>query len=787
MLRHHLRLAVRLLKQNRLYTLIQLLGLAASITTSLLLLRYVGDEWAFDRYHQQADRIFRLTTRVVTPDTDDHVAFSLFVVAPRVQEAYPEVENYVRILPGYHKKAVHYRSKRFKEAHVYAADASVFSLFTYPLVAGNPLTVLAQPGSMVVSQSFARKYFGKEAPLGKTLQVDNQPYQITGLMQDVPAQSDLYVEALLSLEDPQSEMDEWSYTFLLLKPGASAQALEKKLAKFAEEPLFDSYDEDATNLKASYSLEPLAQVHFLPGRLYDQPKGNKTYLCLFSVLAVLLLAVAGINAANLSLAQSLGRSREAGLRKVLGATRRQIRLQAAGETGLLLLGALLLAGLLSLLLLPFFNQLAGKGFTFTTLLFSPSLGILFILLLALAVLLSGYQAFHLNQSDPVKVLKGNPLQSRQGIGTLLVVFQFMAAVTLMSGTLIVASQLRFLQQRDLGLQPARVVVIPLPGTEAVKQRVQAFTQRLTGSSLTEAVSLCDTGGEPGSFLNKDLFLVEQDDRMEEKAVTNFSCDAGYLPLLEINLRTGRNFAHDRPADLAGAYLVNDAFVRWMGWKEPLGKQIEFFGRRGKVIGVVRDFHFASLHQPVSPLIIMYQQRSPEKLLLKTGAGGLLASLAQLQPIWHELLPDYPFEYHSLEDHLAGQYGQEQRAGALFHWGATITIGVACLGLLGMASLSGRRRTKEIGIRKVLGATTGSIVFLLLRGFLLRVLPGILLALPLAWYLGRRWLESFAYRIPSFGSSLAIAAGIAFLLALLITLYHGLRTSQVNPVITIRSE
>jgi putative ABC transport system permease protein len=485
----------------------------------------------------------------------------------------------------------------------------------------------------------------------------------------------------------------------------------------------------------------------------------------------------------------LERCREVGVRKVLGATSRHIVSQLASQIGLLLLAAFLLAGLLGVLLLPFFNQLAGKSFTFYTFFSSPSLGVLFALLLALAVLLSGYQAFHLNQVEPVRVLKGNTQGpgKRMGIGSLLVILQFTGTVTLMSGTLVVTGQLQFLQQRELGLQPDRVLVVSLPQAEAVSRQVQAFGQRLSGSSLVEAISWCDTGGEPGSFMNKDLFLVEQEGQMREKVVTNLSCDADYLPLLDIHLRTGRNFSKDRPADLKGVYLVNEAFVRWMGWKEPLGKQIEFFGQLGEVIGVVKNFHFASLHKRVAPLIILYQQRPPEKLLLKTGTNQLPVALSLVQRIWQELLLNYPLEYSFLEAQLAEQYGQEQRVQALFNWGSALTIGIACLGLLGMASLSSRRRTREMGIRKVFGASRGSIVFLLLKGLLFQVLLGIVLALPLAWTLARRWLESFPYRIPAFGWSLAIAASMAFLLALLITLYHGLTTSRINPAVTLQFE
>jgi putative ABC transport system permease protein len=787
MLRHSLYTALRHLKKNRLYAGIQLLGLALCMTTSLLLLRYATDEWAFDCYHEKADRLFRLTTRVTTGDSDDHVAFSLFVVGPRVQALYPEVEGYARVLPSYHKKAVQYGEKRFNEAHVYAADAAVLSLFTYPLLEGNPRAALAGPGSVVVSQTFARKYFDGQSPLGQTLAVNGAPYRVTGLMRDVPPQSDLYVDALLSLDDPEAELDEWAYTFLLLKPGATAAVLEKKLADFAREPLFDSYDEDASNLKATYYLEPLPVVHFLPGRLYDGPKGNKAYLLLFTTVAVLLLAVAGINSVNLSLAQSLGRSREMGVRRALGATRGQIGGLAAAETGLLLGGATLATGLLTAALLPAFNHVTGKAFTFGATLVSPAAGLLLGLAAVTGLLVGGYQGIVLSRLDPARVLKGGVPGWGRRPGAGWVAAQFAAAVTLTGGALLVHGQLTFLRERPLGFEPAGVLVVAVPKDEAYADGVRAFTTRLRGSAPVLGASLCDTGGEPGSFMNKDLFLVEKDGEMQEKVVTNLDCDAGYLPLLGIGLRSGRNFSADRPADRQEAFLVNEAFVGWMGWKEPLGKRMAYFDRRGRVIGVVRDYHYASFHQQVLPLVITYGGRPPEKVLLKARAGRVGSTLAQARQAWRDLLPDLPFEYAFLPQRIAHQYRDERRVGQLSGWGAGVAVGVASLGLFGMASLSSRRRLREIGIRKVLGAGTGSLVFLLLREFLALVLLGILPALPLAGYLGNRWLETFPYRVGAGWTYPALAGGLALGLAVLTTLYHTLAAIRTNPARTLRTE
>ncbi len=730
--------------------------------------------------------MFRLTTRVATADTDDHVAFSLFVVAPRLQALYPEVEGYARLLPGFHKKAVRYGDKRFNEAHVYAADAAVLSLFTYPLLAGNPRVALAEPGSMVVSQSFACKYFGRQSPLGKTFEVDGAPYRVTGLMRDVPRQSDLFVDALLSLDEPEAELDEWAHTFLLLKPDASAAALEKKLKDFAREPLFDSYDEDASNLQATYYLEPLPEVHFLPGRLYDGPKGNKTYLLVFTTVALLLLAVAGINSVNLSLAQSLGRSREVGVRVALGATRGQIGLLAATETGLLLTGATLAAGLLTAGLLPAFNQVAGKSFTLGTTLGSLSVGLLLGLTGLMWGLISWYQGSYMGRLHPARVLKGEALVWGRP-GAAWVAVQFAAAVTLSGGALLVHGQLSFLRERPLGFQPGGVLVVTAPAGEAYADRVRAFTDHMRGSSMVLGASQCDTGGEPGSFMNKDLFLVEGDGAMQEKVVTNLDCDAAYLPLLGISLRLGRNFSADRPADRLEAFLVNEAFVRWMGWKEPLGKGIEYFGRRGQVIGVVSDYHYASFHQQVLPLVITYGGRPPEKVLLKARPGRVEAALVEARQAWHALLPDLPFQCTLLPDSIAHQYRNERRVGQLSGWGAGVAVGVASLGLFGMASLSSRRRRREIGIRKVLGAGTGSLVFLLLREFLALVLLGILPALPLAGYLGNRWLETFPYRIGASWTYLALAGALALGLALLTTLYHTLSAIRTNPARILRTE
>jgi putative ABC transport system permease protein len=310
---------------------------------------------------------------------------------------------------------------------------------------------------------------------------------------------------------------------------------------------------------------------------------------------------------------------------------------------------------------------------------------------------------------------------------------------------------------------------------------------MRGSSTVLGVSQCDTGGEPGSFMNKDLFLVEGDGTMQEKVVTNLDCDAGYLPLLGIGLRRGRNFSADRPTDRREAFLVNEAFVRWMGWKEPLGKEMAYFDRRGQVIGVVSDYHYASFHHQVLPLVITYGGRPPEKVLLKARAGRVEGTLSQARQAWRDLLPDLPFEYALLPQSIAHQYRNERRVGQLSGWGAGVAVGVASLGLFGMASLSSRRRLREVSIRKVLGAGTGSLVVLLLREFLALVLLGILPALPLAWYLGNRWLETFPYRVGASWTYLVLAGALALGLAVLTTLYHTLSAIRMNPARTLRAE
>jgi putative ABC transport system permease protein len=351
----------------------------------------------------------------------------------------------------------------------------------------------------------------------------------------------------------------------------------------------------------------------------------------------------------------------------------------------------------------------------------------------------------------------------------------------------VHGQLTFLRERPLGFEPADVLVVTTPAGEAYADAVRAFTTRLRGSASVLGASGCDTGGEPGSFMNKDLFLVEADGVMQEKVVTNLDCDAGYLPLLGIGVRRGRNFSADRPTDRQEAFLVNEAFVRWMGWQEPLGKKMAFFDRRGQVIGVVRDYHYASFHQKVLPLVITYGNRAPEKVLLKARAGRVGETLARARQAWRDVLPGLPFEYTFLPQSIAHQYRNERRVGQLSGWGAGVAVAVASLGLFGMASLASRRRVREIGIRKVLGAGPGSLVLLLLREFLALVLLGIVPALPLAGYLGNRWLETFPYRIGASWTYLALAGALALGLALLTTLYHTLSAIRTNPARILRTE
>jgi putative ABC transport system permease protein len=795
MLKNYLLIALRNFRRHRFTTGIHLLGLGLGMCSALLVLVYLQDELGYDRHHRNADRIFRLTTRFKTPDSDIHAAHALVMVGEDLERNFPEIEESVRLLPYQGKLTVRYGEKKFEETRFCYADPSVFRVFTHPFLLGNPKTALAEPDAVVLTRSLAERYFGPgwldDSPVGKMLALNGETFRVTGVLEDLPPQSDLYFEALLPGDE--EVFNDWAFTYVLFRSRQHREGFEPKLARYVREHLLPRFGEDAKSASLTMYLEALRDVHFVRGLLYDTPKGNRAYVYVFSAVLLLLLLIVGSNYVNLSVAQAARRLKEVGVRKVVGAARRQLVVQFISESLLLCTIALGLALGLAGLLLPVFNSLTGKALTLGSIGNGRMMLGVLGLLLGLGVVAGGYPAFYLSAFRPVQAIKGRLRLGKPPLQRVLVVGQFTISIALLSSTLLVYQQMRYVQRFDLGFRKEQVLVVNVTDGEEAGGVAEVLKQQLLAIPGVRGVATGNDGSQPGTDVSKDAFYLEGPEQEKMQVSSNVMVDEGYLDLLGIRLLAGRNFRSNSPSDTRAAFIVNEAMVKLMGWgpapQSALGRKIRspFYGREGVVVGVVRDFHRASLHNRPEPLILMHEPSHPAKVFLALRGGDIAATLASVESVWKELLPGQVFTHTFLDAAFEGQYRHEKRLLGVFAGFTGLTLLVACLGLFALVAFAASERTKEIGIRKVMGATKREILYLMARPFLGLVALALLLASPLAWYAVQQWLEGFAYRINVTPLAFALSGLLVLAVATLTVGYHALRATRIEPANALRYE
>jgi putative ABC transport system permease protein len=793
MLRNYLTIAWRNLIRHKVFSLINVIGLATGMTVCLLIFLYVHDELSFDRYHPQADLIYRLTTRFKTAGSDDGTAGSGVEVGPWLQRTYPEVKEVVRFksLPAV---TIRQHGQLFKETDIYQVDSHVFRMFSYPMLQGDPSKALKGPNSIVLTKKLAEKYFGKDwetrnSSLGKIITLNDQPYQVTGVIEDLPTRTDLKFTALLSWHLTKAELEDWMdpsyYTFLKFDSPEKALSFPQKLAQFDEKQYGQRVNELAGfDLKLVHELQSLTEVHFQQGLYDDTPKGNRTHLRVFSIIAVFILLVACINYVNLYLAQSTRRQKEVGIRKVVGAGRKQLLFQFVGEAVLLTMVSVLLTLTLVQLLMPAFNQFTGKTFTLLTI---PdwqtlALGMLFVLLVSLMA--GCYPAFYLSAAEPARVLKGRWVSSgKQLLRKGLVVTQFTISSALIVGTGVVYWQMQYLRTKHLGFDHEQVLVVEIPDDEAIRQTIPQLKTKLSQNSRVKGVSI---GPKPVAFDGKASFTRTVDGQSVDQMVNFANIDENYLSVLKIKLAAGRNFSGNIPSDPDKAVIVNEAFVKWMGWKDAIGQEINPShdpAQIKRVIGVVKDFHYVSLHNPIEPILLYYNTGNMPTLLMNIQPG----ELETVRSAWTAMIPNRTFEYSFLDADFNEQYRQEEKMMTILGWFSVLTIGIACLGLFGLASFITLQRTKEVGIRKVLGASIAQILIMLSKDFIRLVLLANLLALPLAYWATSQWLTNYAFRIDPNPWLFLSPALLVLLIAILTLSFQTWKAARQNPVKALRYE
>ena len=811
MIRNYLKTALRSLWKNKGFSAINIFGLAIGLATCLLILIYVMDELSYDRYNKNADRIYRLDTEIKFGGAN----FIHLVMAQGPAPAgramlrdYPEVEKEARVQKsgGF---LVRKGSQNIQEDAVVYADSTIFDVFTLPLIDGDAHTALMDAHTIVLSATMARKYFGEMDIVGKTLVInDSIPYKVTGVMRDMPTQSHFHADFLVSLSESEDakQPDAWtqnSYnTYILLRQGVDGHQFEGKLQEMIVKYIaariqsflnisLDQFYKSGN--KYAYTLTPLTAIHLHSNKMGELgANGNPQYVYIFSTIAIFILLIACVNFMNLSTARSASRAKEVGIRKVLGSLRGSLIRQFIVESMLVSFVAMLLALGIAWLLLPVFDQLANKQMSiglFSRPLLAPGL---LCLVLVVGLLAGSYPAFFLSAFQPIAVLKGN-VSSGFKTGWLrnfLVVFQFFISICLIIGTVVIYRQLGYIRSRSLGFNREQVMVIH--NTPALGDGITAYKNGLAHLPGVEGVTMTGYLPTSGDRNNNAFWLSPDFDFKKALAMERWLIDEHYIPVLGMNIVTGRNFSKDFPTDSTGV-IINEAAARLAGMSQPIGAKIYTYDDIETkepliyhVVGVVKDFNFNSLRETVSPLVFLLKPNN-DKIALRVSTDHVERLVAQVEGQWRKLAPGRPFSYTFMDDDFNSLYRSEQRIGGISLSFSLLAIFIACLGLFGLAAYEAEQRTREIGIRKVLGASVTGIVTLLSRNFLLLVGIAALIAFPLSWWAMHSWLQDYAYRISIGWEVFALAGGLAVGITLLSVGLQALRSALANPVKSLRAE
>ncbi len=815
MLKNYLKVAWRNIVRKKGFSFINITGLAIGMTVCLLILLFVQYELSYDTYHRNAEDLYRFERGWLSADGSLRGQFASlapsFVVF--LEKEFPEIENAVRIFPV-DTTLVSVGDTHFEEKRFYFAEDDIFDVFSIPLIEGNPETALAQPDSLVISQSVAKKYFRDQDPIGKQMKID-QTYilQVTGVMEDTPSNTHVYFDFLapyLALKGIQGNgerdyfhgtrnfSDNVTFAYVRFAPGTDPHAVRAKIPDFLDRVLGTRKDKDGNIVPASQGntilIQKVTDIHLHSHTSKElEANGDIRYVNLFTVIALFVLIIACINFMNLSTARATQRAREVGLRKVVGANRRRLTAQFLGESLMVALLAIVLALLFVALLLPAFNAFTNRDIGFG-LLFNP-IGLLTVLgVFFLTGLVSGfYPALYLSAFRPGIILRGELTRGTRGalMRKVLVVFQFAISVALIVGVGVVYKQMQFLQNADLGFERENIVL--LRADQTIKQNWLEFKQQLTSSPHILFATLSKRA-PTGRLLDSPGFRTELNGQMLTSpfSMPHNRVDYDFFKTYGMEIIAGRDFSIEYPTDANKAFILNETAVRQLGLERPedaVGLPMWTIAPflSGNVIGVVKDFNYESMHNEIIPIITYIQPIQANMVSVRFAAGRTREALEDVEAVWNRFNPEYPFQYDFLDDRIAGQYLNEERMMKMFGYFSLFAIFIACLGLFGLASFMAEKRTKEIGIRKVLGASLPNIMVLLSREFTLLVLAGNIIAWPLAYFAMHAWLKNFAYQT-GIGWAVFILAGFLTLVISLLTVsYQAIRAALTDPAVAIRYE
>lgn len=802
MYKNYLSVAWRNLLKKKGYSSINIFGLALGIACCMLIFMYVSYERSFDDYHANGDRIYRVIhgNRNNANATESYWVWGNAPIGQALRDNFPEIEKVIQF-SGRADILLANGEISHQEEGVFFMDSTAFDVFSWKLLKGNPKTALAAPFSVVLTESTARKYFGDEDPLGKSLtgseaagRSNAGEYLVTGVMEDVPANSHFRFHALMSMSTFRKSRPEvftaWGYvdfyTYFLVNDQFDRTTFESKIPEFLKR--------QADDPQSQYHIvvEPLKEM-YLGTVAQRQPgeTGSIANLYIFSVIGLFVLAIAIINFMNLSTARSMERSKEVGIRKSIGAQRRNLVFQFLGESFLIVGLSMIVAIGIVLVALPAMNDITGRLLEIHHFITARNAAVLLAATLVIGTVAGSYPSFVLSSFDPVKVLKGIDRSGKTGV-TLrraLVIFQFSLSIALIAGTIVVSFQMDHILNKELGFDKEHMMILDYNYDGRVNDLREVLKTEI--EALPDVLSVAFSRSVPGSYFpNAYTEIITPEGELKGMAQPIFQVGVDFINHYDLELVAGRSYSRDHPSDTIGGLVINEATARQYGYANPrdiVGKKYKQWGREGEIIGVVKDFNFISLHRNIEPLTLPYEPYACRYVSLKIRSQDMAGTIAAVRKIWTDLAPHRPFLYSFLDDSFDRQYQKDFKFRTLFTVFSSLAIFIACLGLLGLATFTAELRTKEIGIRKVLGASANSIVGLLSKDFVVLIFVAIVVATPAAWFAMNRWLEGFAYRVEIQLWIFLLAGLAATVIAALTISFHALKAAHKNPVMSLRSE
>lgn len=791
MWKNYIKIASRNMLKHKGYSFINIAGLSIGVAVCFLIFLWVKDEVSYDRFHANSENIYRILWKARYGDNEWNIPIIPVPVGTTLEKDFPEVKHATQFVAG----GLTFKKDNdfIREQNILFVDNDFFNVFSINFISGSAESVLETEDAIILTKKTAEKYFPNQSAVGQFIERnDGKTFRVTGIVEDFPAQSHFHFDFLTPIKTlafVEERKDGWSfatvYTYIALHPGSNPQDLDRKFQAYVNENVLEDDFLTGDNY-SSFPLQPMLDIH-LKSHLETElePNGNISYVYLFSIIAFIILLLACINFINLATARSLMRAREVGVRKVLGSQRYQLIRQFFAESLLYVLVAVFTAVVLASAVLPAFNDFAGKALRLDLLSSPVTILVLAGLTLLVTILAGSFPALFLSSFSPLQVLRGSVLKidGRDWLRKSLVVTQFCISTGLIIGTLVVWRQLNFLQNERLGFDREQVLVINR--ATALGQNYNTFLDQVR--ALPQVKKAAAAQNLPGKGYDSSLFSPEQPANYKETSLSYTFVDNQFLDALGMELAAGRNFSPELASD-SSAYIINETAAKALGWDNPIGKQLDYGGFiKGPVIGVVKDFNFESLHHEIKPLVMLHTRWNASLIAVRLQSGEVNNSITAIQNLWKEFVPASPFDYTFLDENYRELYEKEQRMGQIFIVFSALAIFIACLGLLGLSAYIAAQRTKEIGIRKVLGASVTGIAAMLSKDFIKLVLIAAVIAFPLSWWGMSKWLEDFAYRTQISWWIFAIAGTAAVLIALITVSFQAIRAAVANPVDSLKNE